>query len=138
MTTKKSHDEINGKSSEVRETKLDSWVLDFPVPPHVEGIASPNANFVIGFGPVGGVMKVPDVKATHVGAKPKGLVVWLKTDQYESEVVALSVAPLDQSLFDVPKGFGEIRSSAIEAPPQSWIEQIAGEWLRFLNGLFRS
>lgn len=138
VTTKKSHDEVNGKSSEVRETKLDSWILDFPVPPQVEGIASPNANFVIGVGLAGGIIKVPDVRATHVGAKPKGLVVWLKTDQYESEVVALSAAPLDQSLFDVPKGFGEIRSRAIEAPPQSWIEQIVGVWLRFLNSLFRS
>ena len=141
VTTKKSHDEFNGKSSGVSETQADTWVLDFPVPPHVEGIASPNGNFVISHGVAGGVMYVPDIKATHNGPRPHGLIVWLKSDQYESEIVALSVAPLDESLFDVPKGFGKVTPRAFEAPPLSWSDQIALEWRRFLvllNGLFGS
>jgi len=39
LTTKKSHDEFNGQSSN-RETHLDTWVLDLPVPPYVQGTAS--------------------------------------------------------------------------------------------------
>jgi hypothetical protein len=130
LTTKKFHDEFKGKSSEVHETHLDTWVLDFPVPPHVQGIASPNANFFLAGGLEGGVMKLPDVKATHSGPQPRGLVVWLKSDQYESEVVALSVAPLDENLFDVPKGFGEVTRPTF-GHPLSWRDQIELEWLGF-------
>lgn len=130
LTIKKSHEEFKGKSSGVRETHLDTWVLDFPVPPHVQGIASPSANFVLGFGLAGGVMKIPEVVASHSGPQPRGLVMWLKSDSYESEVVALSVAPLDESLFNVPKGFGEVTSQAFESAPQAWSEQVAFEWRR--------
>ena len=141
LTTKKSHDEFNGQSSGNRETHLDTWVLDLPVPPYVQGIASPNANFVLGGGPSGGVMIVPDVKATHSGPLLHGLVVRLKSEQYESEVVALSLAPLDESLFEVSKSFREVTFPAFEARPRSWSDQLALEWLRFrtwLDGLFGS
>jgi|GEM_PF-3888227 len=53
-------------------------------------------------------MTVPDVKATYSGPQPHGLVVRLKSEQYESEVVTLSLASLDQSLFEVPKSFREV------------------------------
>jgi hypothetical protein len=135
LTTTKSHDELNGQPSGDRETHLDAWVLELPVPPHVEGIASPNAYFVLGLGHSnglgGGVMKVPDVKATHSGPMPHGLVVRLKSEHYESEVVALSVAPLDEGLFEVPKGFREVTSPAFQARPRSWSDQLAIEWLHF-------
>ncbi len=141
VTTKRSHNEFNGKSSEVSETQADTWVLDFPAPPHVQGIASPNGIVFLSQVLAGGIMKVPDIKATHIGPRPHGLIVWLKTDQYESEIVALSVAQLDQSLFDVPKGFGEVIPRAFAAPPDSWSDQIELEWRRllvWLNGLFGS
>ncbi len=133
LTTKKSHDEINGQSSGVRETHLDTWVLDLPVSPHLEGIASPNANYVIGLGVSGGIMKIPDVKATHSGPLPHGLVVSLKSEDYESEVVALSLTPLDESVFEAPKNFREVN------PAGSWSHEFALGWLRFrawLDSLF--
>jgi hypothetical protein len=131
VTTKRSNEEFNGKSSGVRETHTDSWVLDLPLPPHVQGIANPNASFFLAVGAAGGVMKVPDMKVTQRGPVPHGLVVWLKSDHYETEVVELSLAPLEESLFQAPKGFSEVTSPAFEARPRSWSEQIALEWLRF-------
>jgi hypothetical protein len=130
LTTKKTRDEMNGQLSGNRETHLDAWVLDLPVPAHVEGIASPNASFVLGFGPSDGVMKVPDLIATHSGPRPRGLVVRLKSEQYESEVIALSVAPLDESLFEVPKSFHEVTATTFGARPLSWSDQLSTAWLR--------
>ncbi len=112
-----------------------------PAPPHVQGIASPNADFFITAGVAGGVMKVPEVHSTHSGPLPHGLVVRLKSEQYESEVVAFSQAPLDESLFEVPKGFREVRRRVLQAPPASWSDQLALEWQRFrawLDGLLGS
>jgi hypothetical protein len=57
--------------------------------------------------------------------------VWLKSDQYESELVALSLAPLQESLFEAPKGFSVVTAPAFEVRSRSWSEQIALEWLRF-------
>jgi hypothetical protein len=136
LITKKSHDEFNGRSTGNRETQLDTWVLDFPVPPHVQGIASGNANFFFGIEPSygvvdDGVMKVPAVKATHSGPLPRGLVVLLKSERYESEVVALSQAPLDESLFEVAKSFREVTAPTFEARPRSWSDELTIEWLRF-------
>ncbi len=130
LTNKRSHDEFNGKSSETRETQLDTWVLDLAAPPHVRGIASPNVTFLAAVSG-GGVMNVPDVKATHVGPRPNGLIVQSKSEQYESEVVALSVAPLQESLFQVPTRFREVTSPALEVQPRSWSDQLTIEWLRF-------
>ena len=143
LTTKKSHNESNGQSSGYRETHLDSWILELPVPPHVQGIGSPNANGVLAVGLAGGIMKVPELKVTDSGPSPHGLVVRLQTEQYESELVALSLAPLDQSLFEAPKGFREVRSPtpAYEARPLSWSDQLALDWLHFrawLDSLFGS
>ena len=131
LTTKRSDDEFNGKSSGVRETHIDTWVLDLPLPPHVQGIASPNANYLLAGGLADGVMKIPAVQVTHHGDVPHGLVVWQKSDHYESEVIGLSLAPLEDSLFEAPKGFKEVTSPASEVRPRSWIEQIALEWLHF-------
>ena len=131
LTTKTSHEEFNGQPSAAHETHIDTWVIDFPVPPHVQGIGSPNANYFLAAGPTGGAMKIPDVKVTQRGPVPHGLVVWLKSDQYESEVLGLSLAPLDESLFEAPKGFSKATAPAFEVRPRSWSEQIALEWLRF-------
>ena len=130
LTTKRSHDELNGQSSVNRETHLDSWVLDFPVPPHVRGIDGQNMYSFVSAA-TGDVIKVPDVKATHSGPRPHGLVVRLKAEQYESEVVALSQASLDESLFEAPKSFREVTSPTFAARPLSWSDQLALEWLRF-------
>jgi len=133
LTAKKFHDEVNGQPSGIRETHADAWIVDLPVPPHVQGIASPNANFLVTAGVAGGVMKVPEVHSTHSGPRPRGLVVRLHSEQYESEVVAFSQAPLDENLFEAPKGFREVASVALAAQPRS-----AGPWLRFcawLDGL---
>ncbi len=65
----------------------------------------------------------------------------LKSEQYESEVIALSLAPLDESLFEVSKSFRAVASPAFEARPRSWSDQLAIEWLRFrawLDGLLGS
>ncbi len=65
----------------------------------------------------------------------------LKSEQYESEVVALSLAPLDQSLFEVSKSSRAVASPAFEARPRSWSDQLALGWLRFrawLDSLLRS
>jgi hypothetical protein len=82
-------------------------------------------------GAAAGVMKFLEVKATHSGPLPHGLVVRLKSEQYESEVVALSLAPLDENLFQVLKSFRAVTSPAFAARPRSWGDQLAIEWLRF-------
>jgi hypothetical protein len=138
LTTTRSHDEFNGQSSGNSETRLDTWILDLQVPPHVQGIMGPSSYSIVGSG-AGGVMQVPDVKATHSGPEPHGLVVRLKSEQYESEVVALSLAPLDESLFEVPKSFREVTPPTFEARPLSWSDQLTFEWLQFrawLGSLF--
>jgi hypothetical protein len=141
LITKKSHTEINGQPSESRETHSDAWILDSPVPPHVEGIASPNANFVLGGGPAAGIIKVPDLKVTHSGPSPHGLVAFLKTEQYESELIALSLASLEESLFEAPNGFREVKSPVYEAQPLSWGDKLEFAWLSlraWIDSLFGS
>ena len=77
-------------------------------------------------------MKVPEIKATHSGPVPHGLIVRSKSEHVESEVVALSSAPLDDSLFEVPKSFREVKSPAVfQARPLSWSDQLALAWQRF-------
>lgn len=110
LTIKKSREEWDGKVSRVRETRTDSWVIDLEVPPHIQGISAPSSNSFLSAGPRGEPMKVPDFKVTHSGPVPRGLVVWQRTNGYESEVVEFSLAPLEDTLFEAPEGFGEAKA----------------------------
>ena len=89
----------------------------------------------VGFSGPNGTMIVPEVISTRTGPLPHGLIVRLKTDHSESEIVSLSTAPLDESLFTPPPGFREVLLPTPSPPPLSFTDQLTFEWLTFRNWL---
>jgi hypothetical protein len=118
--------------SATREITTDGWYLDIPLP-------SPNHSR-IGAVAVLTVFTidqhnrptVPKIEITRRGPAPHGLPVWEKIGDNRSEVTEFSEAPLDQSLFDPPKGFRRV----VHPFPEEqlcWSDQLLFHWQEFRN-----
>ncbi len=139
----KSRNEYNGKLLETHEGHTDFWVVDFPLPHHEQAITGGGMASFSMSGPDGTII-VPDVISTRSGPMPHGLIVQLKTKNYEAEIVSLSTAPLDASLFNPPPGFRKVPPptyATYTIRPLTWTDQLTIEWLNFrawLNSIFGS
>jgi hypothetical protein len=138
ITTERRHTEYPDKpSSETREIMTDGWYMDVPVPfpsPSRIGMVAVFSTLTID---QHGRQAVPAIKVTRRGRAPHGLPVWEKTGENLLEVTEFSEAPLDQSLFDPPKGFRRV-VHPFPAERLSWSDQLLFRWRQFedwLSGL---
>lgn len=118
--------------SATREIRTDGWYLDIPLP-------FPNHSRYVGVA-VSMVLTidqhnrqtVPKIEITRNGPAPRGLPVWEKTGDSLTEVTEFSDAPLDQSLFEPPKGF-RLVVHPLPNEQLCWSDQFLFHWQQFRN-----
>jgi hypothetical protein len=139
VTTERRHMEYPGKPPlETRETTTDGWYVDVPLPSPNHGRTGRVSVLTAYIVDQRGGNTVPKLRVTRNGSAPRGLPVWEKTGDRLSEVTEFSEAPLDESIFEPPKGFRRVvRRSPGEQ--LSWSDELLFNWQHFqswLVGLF--
>jgi hypothetical protein len=134
ITTEHRHTEYAGKPpSKRQEIVTDGWYVDLP--PAVPNHSRVGAVAVLVDMPEGAPM--PRLNVTRSGPTIPGVPVWERTGEHLMEVVELSDAPLDQSLFEVPSNYRRV----IRPQPGdqlSWSDRLLLCWQEFQEWLINS
>lgn len=146
-----------GAISPDEEIVRDGWYIDLDVTPGCGPRRNAQAFLVGGVAPPGGASRVDKVEFHRKGEPPAGFAVSLTTtttshtssgssfvSESLNEVVELSTAPLDPSLFDVPQGFQKVirlpdyvAASSAPTLAEGPLEAVWDGLKRYWGGLFR-